>query len=79
MNQSMQSPGPAIDLAIDGEANTSATGDTAAQEGEAVEGEEDTVTDVGPVEVPKAPVYDKNAMEDLAPAERLRINQARSK
>ena len=39
-------------------------------------GQENTVTEAASVEIPQMPKYDKNAMEDLAPAERLKINQA---
>ena len=67
----------------DGQTATTAGETTAAEgeEGEAVEGEgeENETTDAAPAEVPQMPTYDKNAMEDLAPAERLRINQAISK
>jgi len=65
-------PGP--DEVQDGETAGEETTAQEGEEGEQVEGEETTTTDATPAELPAIPVYDKNAMEDMAPAERLRIN-----
>ena len=75
MDRSIISPPPAAtpEDEVAGEEPTACEGEEG-EGGEEVEGEE--TTDAAPAEVTEKPVYDKNAMEDMAPAARLRINKA---
>lgn len=49
------------------------------EDGQPIENLEETETLGAPVEIPKPPKFDPNAMEDMAPAERLRYNQAQAR
>ena len=69
-------PGDTIAEAPEGEESAAPGEDGAPAEGE--EGAQAPAADAAQ-EVLEMPTYDKNAMEDMAPAQRLRLNQAINK